>query len=301
MIEELILTYCTHLESEGKSPKTIQWHKYSLQRFSRWLDANGQSTDPTAWTAPMIRTYLVALKRPDPTTGAALAPHSVKSYASSLRSFCRWLHLEEFTVKDVMERVKQPSAPRLVKPTLSADETRRLLASIKCTSRNALRDEALLLFLLDTGIRANELCTLRLTDLDWTQRIAKVFGKGGKERYVPFSAHTMKALQRYGVKERRGTSGKLFETEEGAPLTASGLLQLCKRIGVRAGVDLNPHKCRHTFAISYLRNGASVFALQKTLGHTTLDMTLRYSALLTDDLVSEHREHSPVAALLSRL
>lgn len=65
-------------------------------------------------------------------------------------------------------------------------------------------------------------------------------------------------------------------------------------------MELHPHKCRHTFAISYLRSGASVFALQKTLGHTTLDMSLRYAALMTEDLQNDHAKHSPVTALLCR-
>ena len=106
-------------------------------------------------------------------------------------------------------------------------------------------------------------------------------------------------MQRYMLKARGGDCERLFQSEEGRALTTSGLLQLCQRIGHKAGVELHPHKCRHTFAISYLRSGASVFALQKTLGHTTLDMSLRYAALMTEDLVNDHKAHSPVAKLLN--
>lgn len=165
--------------------------------------------------------------------------------------------------------------------------------------RNGLRDEALLLFMLDTGPRANEVCTLAVGDVSWQQRLAKVVGKGAKERYVPFSAATAKAMQRYMLRARAGESDRLFLSEEGPALTTSGLLQLCQRIGHEAGVELHPHKCRHTFAISCLRSGASVFALQKTLGHTTLDMSLRYASVMTEDLVNNHKPHSPVATLLN--
>ena len=144
------------------------------------------------------------------------------------------------------------------------------------------------------------MCALEAAAIDWDVRIAKLFGKGRKERYVPFSAPTAKAMRRYSLRERRGTSDRFFESEEGRPLTPSGLYQVCKRLSAGAGVKVAPHKCRHTFGIAYLRNGGSVFALQKTLGHTSLDTTLRYAALVTDDLVNEHREHSPVAALLAR-
>ncbi len=183
---------------------------------------------------------------------------------------------------------------------MSRDQVAAVVREARAGQRTPLRDEAILLFLIDTGARANEVCTLGENGIDWERRIAGLFGKGAKERYVPFSPQTGRAIQRYVTRERRGGSGRLFESEEGRPLTPSGLLQLCRRLGDRAGVELHPHKCRHTFAITYLRNGGSVFAVQKMLGHTTLDVTLRYAALLTDDLIHEHQEHSPVATLLPR-
>ncbi len=298
MLDTLVTTYRVHLEAEGKSPKTIEWHRYSLAKFAAWLHDAGHPENPAEWTPAMIRSYLVALRGMPTRSGKPLAPHSVKSYHSSLRSFCAWLHAEEFTDRDVMERVKQPAVPKLAKPSLSPDEIRRVLSATKAGGRHAIRDEALILFLLDTGARANEVCTLRMVDVGWEQRVAKLFGKGAKERFVPFSAQTMKAMQRYALKARRGGTDRFFESDTVQPLTRSGLLQLCRRIGDRAGVELNPHKFRHTFAITSLRSGASVFAVQKMLGHTSLDVTLRYAHLVTDDIVNEHRKHSPVDRVL---
>ncbi len=299
MASSLIDTYCTHLQAEGKSPHTIRWHVSCLNRFTEWLGINEHSVDPNTWTPALVRSYLVSLQK-DTHEGQPLSAHTIRSYFASLRCYCRWLLREEYIDRDVMERVRAPKTPKLVKATFTTDEIKRLLSATRDWSRNDLRDEALILFMLDTGARANEVCSLTLADVNWSQRLAKLFGKGAKERYVPFSAPTMKAVQRFIHKSRRGLTDRLFESEEGRPLTPSGLYQALARRGKLAGVEVNPHKFRHTFAISYLRNGASVFALQKTLGHTTLDMTLRYSALMTDDLVSEHMEHSPVAALLSR-
>ena len=108
----------------------------------------------------------------------------------------------------------------------------------------------------------------------------------------------MVAMQRYAMKCRTDVSDSFFQNEEGRSLTTFGLLQMRQRIGASAGVEFSPHRLRHTFAISYLRSGASVFALQKTLGHTSLDMSLRYSALMTDDLIADHAKHSPVAGML---
>ena len=299
-IASLVDAYLVHLAAEGKSPKTVRWHRDCLSPFARWAEAAGHPADPDAWSPTVIREYLVHLRQRPKADGAPLSPTSVNSMARSLRAFCSWLHEEEFAARNPFDRVKVPKAPRLVKPALSPEEVDRVLAAVRAQTRNRLRDEAVVLFMLDTGARAAEVCALAEQGIDWERRIAKLHGKGAKERYVPFSAPTAKAMRRYAAKERRGGSRRFFESEEGHPLTPSGLLQLCRRLGRRAGVALNPHKFRHSFAISFLRNGASAFAVQKVLGHSSLDVTLRYASMLTEDIVNEHNDHSPVAGLLGR-
>lgn len=294
----LVEMFCVHLESEGRSPKTIEWYRASLGKFAAWLGSSDHPQNPEDWTANTLRAYVVALRRMPKPDGLPLSATSVATYTRSLRAFCRWLEVEEFASANPMAKVKAPTAPKLVKPVLSNDEARAVLLAAKA-GRNGLRDEALMLFLLDTGARAGEVCGLREADIEWGQRLAKLYGKGAKERYVPFSAPTMKAMQRYALRAR-ADGPAFFLSEEGGKLSPSGLLQLCHRIGGRAGTELNPHKLRHTFAISYLRAGASVFALQKTLGHSSLDMSLRYASLMTDDLVASHKAYSPVVALTGR-
>jgi len=223
----------------------------------------------------------------------------VQSYTRSLRAFCQWLTDEEFLDVNPMAKVKQPKAPALVKPTLTREDVAALLDAAKA-GRTVLRDTALILFMLDTGARANEVCTLKAADILWSDRLAKLYGKGQKERFVPFSPHTAKAMQKYGMKARDAECAVFFQSEEGEALTTSGLFQFCRRLGNRAGVALNPHKFRHTFCTESLRSGASVFTVQRIMGHTTLDVTMRYAALVTADLAAEHAKHSPVAGLVSR-
>ena len=91
-----------------------------------------------------------------------------------------------------------------------------------------------------------------------------------------------------------------FLSEEGEALTHSGLYLICKRISIQTGLHLARHELRHSFAIAYLRAGGNAFTLQKLLGHTTLHTTLSYVAMTSDDLISEHREHSPVNTMLRR-
>ncbi len=294
----LISQYLLALQAEGVSPHTLRWHRQSLKQFGDWLAFEAHPQDPAEWSATVLRGFIVYTQTRPSARGTQLSGAAVNSLIRSLRAFCAWLREERFVDRDLFERVAVPKPPRLVKDTLSPADIQQLLTTVRRGGRNALRDEALLLFMLDTGARANEVCTLRAEAIDWDPGIAQVFGKGRKERYVPFSPPTARAMQRYALRERKGDCNRFFESEEGTPLTPSGLFQMCTRLSLKAGVKLAPHKCRHTFGIQYLRNGGSVFALQKTLGHSSLDTTLRYAALITDDLVNEHREHSPIANLL---
>jgi integrase/recombinase XerD len=197
--------------------------------------------------------------------------------------------------------VAHPKTPMLVKDALTTDDARRLIDAAKADKRNGMRDTAIILFLLDTGCRAAEVVGLKNADILWAQRMAKVYGKGDKERVVFFSAETMRAMKKYAMRDRRAECDRFFQTEEGRSLTPSGLLHVTKRVGQRAQVtNVHPHRFRHTFALTFLRQGGNVLALQRLLGHTTLAMTQRHVAMVSDDLAREHSEHSPVMAMLGR-
>ncbi|MBA2276266.1 MAG: tyrosine-type recombinase/integrase [Chloroflexia bacterium] len=193
-------------------------------------------------------------------------PHTIRWRRQSLKQFAAWLSEEERIERDLFARVAVPKAPRLVKPTLSAVEIQQLLAVARQGCRNARRDEAILLFLLDTGARAQELCTLGRDTIDWERRVAGLYGEERKLGYVPFSPPTAKALQLYALRERPGHSDRFFESEEGWPLATSGLTQLCKRLARHAGIHISPTGAA-TPSASRTCGVGSVFSLQKTLGH----------------------------------
>ena len=297
MVDRYVEGFLLHRESEGRSSKTLAWHDASLRLFTAWLRDEEHPFDPVEWTPTLIRKYFVHLRERKAKSGNLLSPTSVRTYASSVLAFCRWLHDEELIPKNIVERVSAPKPPQLIKEPFAASDIKRMLLVAARDKRNGKRDHALLLFMLDTGCRANEVVTLKTDDILWSQRLCKVRGKGNKERVVFLSAETMKQMQRYHL--RSSTHELFFLSEEGRPMTPSGLLQIMKRLGKRAGVsDCHPHRFRHTFSISFLRSGGNVLALQRILGHTTLTMTQRYVALVSDDLAKEHVAHSPVQFML---
>ena len=148
--------------------------------------------------------------------------------------------------------------------------------------------------LLDCGLRVSEVANLRIGDIDLSQRILTVMGKGSKQRLARMGLKTQKALWRY-VMLRGSSSPWLWVNQRGDRLTANGIQQMIRELGKRIGVRLHPHLLRHTFAISFLRNGANTFECQYALGHSSLEMTRRYCQALNFDVVfKRHQIASPV-------
>jgi site-specific recombinase XerD len=174
------------------------------------------------------------------------------------------------------------------------EQQRALLKAAKRSHIIPKRDVAIVSLLIDTGIRASELCGLDVADFD--VQAGQVFvreGKGGKGRSVPVGPSARRALYDYlSTRLLSEDDEPLFLAERGVTagdrLTRKGLQLAITRIGRRAGVEeTHAHRFRHTFAISFLRGGGNVFTLQQMFGHTSLSVTSRYIALAQADIRSK--------------
>jgi site-specific recombinase XerD len=180
---------------------------------------------------------------------------------------------------------------------LTLEQVQLLLA--QCSSRTTLgsRDKAILMMLLDTGMRVSELASLNMSDVDVNSGAIVVrFGKGGKQRIVRMGRTAQKILWRYVAAYRKGYGDRLFLTHDGRPLKAEAIEIMVRRLGKKTGIaEVHAHRLRQTFAISYLRGGGDVFTLKYLLGHTTLQMTQRYlQSLNADDALDAHKKFSPL-------
>lgn len=282
-MDSYVRAFLISRQADGLSAKTLDWHRYSLQSFSRWLDEDHR--DLQTWTPTLLREYVVYLQTTD------LAPSTITNKVQSLLAFTRWLYEEEITASNVGARVKKPKAPFLQKQPFSETELKALLQA----SRVNLRDHTVISLLIDTGIRANELCMLRSKDVLLAQSLLRVHGKGGKDRVVPMSIKSAKVLSKW-MSKHQGVF--VFPSQQSEHLTPNSLLKIVKRVGDRAGVtDVYCHRFRHSFALSFLRHGGSAIVLQKLLGHSSLTMTTVYVALTTHDLVEQHAQSSPLMKL----
>jgi site-specific recombinase XerD len=238
-----------------------------------------------------------------------LSKKTVLNCHIGLSSFFRCAEEDELCSVNIMRRVRRPRPEKRVIQPLSEEEAKRLLEFVgkskeysrpgkrTCshTTQCYYRNRAILLLLLDTGIRASELCGIRFKDIN--NRIIKVFGKGDKERLVPISSVTYEAILIYIEKERlerHSFEEFVFVSQSGGKIRTDNLYHMCSRIGDRIGVHVNPHKFRHTFAINFLRNGGNIYALQMILGHSSLEMVKRYLAIADSDIEKIHLTASPV-------
>lgn len=226
-------------------------------------------------------------------------PSTVATFHDRLFSFFIWLVKEGYVEASPMENLPPPVVRQDSVQPFTEDQVQALLAAAR-RSKYPERDEAILLFLLDTGVRASELCGLKMSDVDILGKKANVLGKGNKHRPVFFSHPTARALNAYLRRSTREPDDPLFMSEKKCPLTRSGLLQLVERLGWQAGIEAtrcSPHTFRHTAAIWFLRNGGNVFSLQQMLGHEDLGMTRRYLAIAEADIQGQHIQFSPVERL----
>src|SRR5262249_43833870 len=163
-------------------------------------------------------------------------------------------------------------------------ELLKQITDFKPKRESERRLQALILTIIETGLRVSEAISLHIEKIDFDNLLIYLEGKGRKERAVAFSYELRKVLWRW-----RGTrqNGLLFATREGTKLGRRNVLRdfkrLCRRLGFEA-VPRSLHALRHTFAVNYLRNGGSVFHLQKALGHSSLEQSRQYANLLAEDL-----------------
>lgn len=308
-LDQLIPGYQLCATTEGKSLNAIAIVSNSVDYFRDFLTSEGRSKDVTQISQQEIREFILYLQRKrcfsnhrfNHPQDKGLSGHTINCYLRSLRIFFSWLVSEGIIQDNPFDRVKIPRPPRRVIPTFSDSQIQELLNVIQVRTDDGYRDHAIILTLLDTGLRVSELCGLKRSNLWLEDGMLKVLGKGNKERLIPMGKQVQRCLWRYINRCRPEPAGAncdfLFLTREGRPLTKDRIEKIIAYYGNKAGITgirCSPHTLRHTAAVKFLRNGGDVFSLQRMLGHTSLEMTRRYCELADMDVKRAHMTASPV-------
>ena len=301
-----------HAQIANHSPRTISWYDDNLAAFQRYLLAKYPQQDAdhlliSDITRDDVQQYIASLQERETVyenhkfrapIGRKLSPYTIHGHVRALSHFFHWLLSEKLIETSPMDGVPRPKVPKSIKDRLSESDIKKLLKVCdECREPLAARNRALILFLLDTGVRASELCGLTVDRLDEQFRRAHITGKGLKDRFVPLGARTREAMWSYVHVYRPAArqTNAVFLTAYGRPLDKDKLAHILRALGKRADVmPCNPHKFRHTAARLYLRNGGDVLTLQQLLGHETLEVTRIYAQIEREDLERTHERVSPV-------
>jgi site-specific recombinase XerD len=302
-------------QTEGKSPRTVEYYQENLRRFLWYAKEQGWSDDIrllTEWQIRQFLGYVVnemhrwgLVGKGSETSRHKVCYSTAHHYFVVLSCFFSWLLEEGFASENPMAHIKMAKPKLKVIVPYTPEEIRKMLAVCDYDYQHnakflASRNQAIVLILVDTGVRLSELTGIMLHSLDKERGRIKIHGKGGKERIVRIGQAAQRALWRYLVYRPQNGRPELWLTEEGKPLANSGVQSLIKRLKHRAGVtrEGNTHKFRHSFALSFLKADGNVFNLQYLLGHSDLDMVRRYTATLgMEDALKAHEKASPADLL----
>jgi len=261
---------------------TLAFYKYTVGIFLAWCEVHNVN-DPQEVTARIVRQYVAEL------VSQGKKDTTVWDHARAIKTMLRfWLNEGYITTAIKFDLPKLEKKRLLV---LSPEQLRTILKACN------IRDKALVLLMVDSGLRRGEVCALNWIDVDMTTGLVMVKrGKGGKARSSVIGAKTRRALLAYR-RTLADRDGVLFQTETGTRFTGSGMLAIFRRLSKAAGIRVNPHSLRRTFVILSLRAGMDVLHLKAMLGHADFAMVEHYAQMEDIDLVNEHKQHSPVDSL----
>jgi len=271
------------------APGTQRWYMQKLRVFTTWCERENLTLEMVK--PAEVRRYLAYIKTlVDPRTNKPFSSSTLKSYLQIVRTLLRFCRQEEEFEAYVTERTAQHiSMPKVeidVIEIFTPEQIQALFAACEAehTETLAMRNKAILSVLLDTGIRASELCDLTLDQvfLSPEDSFLRVRGKGRKEREAgPLGKHARRALQRYLHRFRKAPKHEqhVFLGRDRKPLTGNGLNQMLYKLRDRAhitGVRVSCHTFRHTYSVRYLQAGGDIYRLSRLLGHTSVSVTEEY-------------------------
>jgi integrase/recombinase XerC len=290
--------YLDHLRYERLySPLTVKSYQKDLDLFFAFLQKEGTPFDQV--DKLLIRDFLSGELR------RGVSARSSSRRLSSLRGFYSFCQKKEYVSSNPFKRIHSPKIPVRYPKALSLEEVNALFsANAARKDPLALRDQAILELLYASGMRASELIALTNKQIDYRSRMIRVFGKGKKERLVPFSETASLLMQHYWKELRPvlllkshsgGISNVFFLSANGKNLSERGLEYILEEVQAKTGYyyGLHPHELRHTFATHLLEGGADLRLIQELLGHESLNTTQIYTHVSPEAMRKEYNKYLP--------
>lgn len=295
-IQEIYDQFLLEQEFRNNSEVTIDWYKWQLGDFFRWLG----SEDPADLSLLHFKEYGVYLRSLSKRDGGKLSGNSVNGALRAVKSFYNFAIDSDF-LDDFSRHLKLPRVHKKEQLILDDDEIQSLLSCFS-NSPLGLRNKCIVLLMLDCGLRRGEIPKLNVHDVLFDSHSLLVTGKGSKQRIVPMGNICYKSLKLYKEKYRRfyWHDEPFFLDRSGNRLSDNLLKQLFQDLKERTGIDrLHPHLLRHTFATYYLADGGDLETLRLILGHSNIQTTQMYLHLAFNLKLSRSHYNSHVDLLES--
>ena len=295
---EMFLTWLSI--EQGRSPRTVEAYRRDLDGLTAFLGKSEKSVEDCE--ASDLESFVASLKK------AQLAAKTVARQLAACRTFFKFAVQENLRRDDPTGPIDGVSVPSGIPKALAEDEVAALLAACTGDDSYSRRYRALLEFLYATGARISEACGLSLSDLDMDQQVVRLFGKGSKERIVPFGAPAKRALEDWlslGGRDvlspkqwrTRADADAVFLGRGGRRISRQAAWNIVRKYALSAGInkDISPHVMRHSCATHMLRHGADLRVVQELLGHASVSTTQVYTRVDNDLLFATYVESHPRA------
>ncbi len=282
--------------SKGLSPRTVSTYAAAIRKLTDFLPCE-PGADQVVPNRTEVREFVVHL------SSSGLSRASVGIHVRSIKVFLSFLYREGMVAEDLASCIPVPRAGHKVPVALCEADVRSLLSAVRGPSWCDVRNTAMLMLFLDTGLRLAELVGLSVEDVNLNEwRILLKNGKGARDRTLFIGQALHRSLRRW--LEVRGTSchtDALFVTRSGQRHDPRNVERIVSRLAARAGVAARttPHILRHTAAVNYIRHGGDPFTLQRLLGHSDIRTTRIYVEMGSDDVRRAHAKAGPLDRLLT--
>lgn len=285
--------YKTYLRLEkALSSNSIDAYLTDLDKLTNFVENEGKKYEDVTYDD--LQQFIARLR------DIGIHPRSQARIISGIKSFYRFLFLDEYITTDPTELLESPKIGLKLPEVLTVNEINSILDTIDLTLPEGQRNRAMLEVLYSCGLRVSELVSLRFTDVYFNEGFIKVEGKGNKQRLVPISRTAIKEIQNYlydrnQVTVKKGFEDILFLSRRGTALSRIMVFHIIKQQAEMAGIQKNvsPHTFRHSFATHLLEGGANLLAIQEMLGHEKITTTEIYTHIDRQFLRKEILEHHP--------
>ncbi len=282
--------YINYISIEkGLSKNTIESYLNDIIKF---LNFYNEKTDTSEFSDDDIEDYVLNLS----TSGMSVS--SILRIISSIKGFYVYLISEQLNNKIKLNLII-PKNEKHLPSVLTEQEVNDLLEQPDIKKPNELKDKAMLELMYSSGLRVSELINLKLSNINFPEKILKVTGKGSKERIVPIGDFAMEYLLLYmnrvrNVSRFKNSNCLFINTKTGKPYSRQSFFKKIKYYAMKAGITkkVSPHTLRHSFATHLLENGADLIMVQKMLGHTNIETTQIYTQVTTQRIISAYDKYS---------